>query len=131
MKRLTGSVILTMVLIGLVSFSGCGKYEDGPGFSLTTKTARLVGEWKVITYNGNQVTTPYVQEFMEDGSFSQVITVLGVPITYTGTWEFTSGKEAITVKIQGTYEDLTITRLTADELWYKDSGGVVWQNEKQ
>lgn len=26
-------------------FSSCRKYEEGPAFSLATKTARLSGEW--------------------------------------------------------------------------------------
>lgn len=36
--------------------SACGKYEDGPMFSLRTKTARITGEWELISFNeGNEI----------------------------------------------------------------------------
>lgn len=47
--------ILTLLLPALLLFS-CGKYEEGPNFSLRTKKSRLVGEWKLVSFNdGNEI----------------------------------------------------------------------------
>nr|MBC8147482.1 hypothetical protein [Bacteroidota bacterium] len=43
-KKLIHAAIVIILLI----FNSCGKYEDGPIFSLKSKTARLVGEWNVV-----------------------------------------------------------------------------------
>jgi hypothetical protein len=45
MKRF--AIILTVVAVTAMLFSSCGKYDEGPSFSLLTKKARIVGEWKV------------------------------------------------------------------------------------
>lgn len=41
---------LNVILLAIISFSlffSCGKYEEGPSFTLRTKTARLTGEWEM------------------------------------------------------------------------------------
>ena len=39
----------------------CGKYEDGPGFSLRSKEARLAGTWtfEKVTWDGIDVAVVY------------------------------------------------------------------------
>ena len=45
------------ILVGL-QLASCGKYEEGPGFSLRSKTARLAGEWTIekATVDGQDFT---------------------------------------------------------------------------
>lgn len=48
MKKLL--IILTILTFGL-NLQSCKKYEEGPSFSLKTKKKRLVGEWKLESFN--------------------------------------------------------------------------------
>ncbi|MDR2010116.1 MAG: hypothetical protein LBQ22_06505 [Bacteroidales bacterium] len=45
MKKL--SIILSAIAVIAMLFSSCGKYEEGPSFSLATKKARLKGTWEL------------------------------------------------------------------------------------
>ena len=38
---------ISLALITLLVFSSCGKYEEGPDFSLRTKKKRLTSHWKL------------------------------------------------------------------------------------
>lgn len=40
-------VIFWSVVIGVVLFSACNKYEEGPSFSLLSATKRITGTWKL------------------------------------------------------------------------------------
>jgi hypothetical protein len=118
----------------LFSVSSCGKYEEGPGFSLLTKKARLVGEWdekETVDVNGN-VTVDNSDDyatFEKDGTYK----VTSGSFSFAGTWEFTSDKE----KLRITYtsgnssisSEATIVRLTNKELWLKDDDGDVTKLE--
>lgn len=54
------SLKLRCIFIFLViSLTSCGKYEDGPDFSLRTKKQRLTGTWIVVE------TIPKQQGFQE------------------------------------------------------------------
>lgn len=48
------AIILSIIAVTAMLFSSCGKYEEGPAFSLATKKARLTGDWtlKETSYNG-------------------------------------------------------------------------------
>ncbi len=49
MKKIS---VIFMIIAGLsIIIGSCGKYEEGPGFSLRTKTARLTGEWEIDKVN--------------------------------------------------------------------------------
>jgi uncharacterized lipoprotein YehR (DUF1307 family) len=41
MKKLS----ILFAAFAVVMLASCGKYEDGPGFSLRSKTSRLAGTW--------------------------------------------------------------------------------------
>lgn len=120
--------VMTM-LIGLLGFNSCGKYEDGPGISLRTKTARLSREWVVEKYidsDGTESTggaDDGTLKFEKDGNGSISQSGFSIPIT----WEFTSDKEdiSITTSIFGTSDTnvMQILRLTSNELWVKDESG--------
>lgn len=85
-------------LLGVALLVGsCGKYPEGPNFALSSKAARLEGEWKATSVNQsgtewNLSNLSLTNTIAKDGTFnaSTVITIFGVPTTYTsaGTWEF-------------------------------------------
>ncbi|MCF8220951.1 MAG: hypothetical protein K9I97_05655 [Cryomorphaceae bacterium] len=85
-------------LLGIALLVGsCGKYPEGPNFAMSSKAARLEGDWKATSVNQsgtewNLSNLTLTNSISKDGTFtaSTVITVFGVPTTYTsaGTWEF-------------------------------------------
>lgn len=131
----------TLKLLGVVAIIGttilstpsCGKYEEGPGFTLLTKKARLVGDWDLKeTVYGSISTTDSdddVLTFEKDGT----VKATDGSTTLTGTWEFISDKE----KVRTTYEifgtpvpvDFTILRLKSKELWLQDSDDYIYKYE--
>lgn len=85
-------------LLGVALLVGsCGKYPEGPNFALSSKAARLEGEWKATSVNQsgtewNLSNLTLTNTISKDGTFnaSTVITIFGVPTTYSsaGNWEF-------------------------------------------
>lgn len=97
MKR-TLTYTFSLVAI-LMVFAACGKYEEGPGISLRSKKARVVGEWKVteLTLNGtNTMTDGSTTELdiTEDKFTTRNITAAG-SVSVTADWEFDDKKEHI------------------------------------
>jgi hypothetical protein len=91
MKRF--AIILTVVAATAMLFSSCGKYEEGPSFSLLTKKARIAGEWNLVetTVNGvvqdMQGTT--IKITMEkDGTGVMAFTWTSLTITIDNEWQF-------------------------------------------
>ena len=131
-------IVLASVLVATLSLSlsSCGKYEDGPGFTLLTKQMRLTGVWDVKEYQDvdgtvyadtDDATTEFTKSgtcILKDGSFS-----------YNGTWDFSSNKENLRTQFDfGGVSQLTeskIIRLTNKELWLKDSDGDITRAEKK
>jgi len=120
MKKLFGGVLF-VALIGL-TVSSCGKYTDGPDFSLKTKKGRLAGEWVEDTYVNSSgaestPTNPATVEFERDGTYKSTHS----GITVTGEWEFVSSKEEIktsfTVSNVVFSDTRKILRLTNTEFW--------------
>lgn len=114
-----------MVLMGLLlGVAACGKYEEGPGFSLRSKTARVANEWRVA-YAFDHVdkvekTNSYTGEtwvFTKDGAFMEKD---GGVTDKTGTWEFMKDNEEIAIMIGNDIDRYTILRLKEKEMWLKD-----------
>lgn len=109
----------------MVLIASCGKYEDGPGLSLRSKTARVSNTWKVeqYLYNGADQTSTfhgllpnYRETYDKDGNYS---------FSYdgnsgSGRWEFQNDK--LEIKRSGvssqSSETLVILRLKEKEFWY-------------
>ena len=86
--------------------ASCEKYPEGPNFAMSSKAARLEGDWIATSVNqsgtewnlSNLTLTNSISKYgtfitsSKEGTFtaSTVITVFGLPTTYTsaGTWEF-------------------------------------------
>lgn len=109
------------MLIAVVLLAACSKYEEGPNLSLRSKKARVSNSW-VIEYAydlGDQVevTEDYVGEswqFTKDGVFTEFE---NGTLDNTGTWEFLSEKEQLSISKPGDVEIYTITRLKEKEMW--------------
>ena len=141
MVKISNKVLLASGLATTIALTGCNKYDDGPAFSLLTKTQRLTGDWvmekwtpyglnNMIGNNGLSIEI----EFDKDGDFDmKVISTItdyyydnyGNVSTTTsndvanekGEWEFSSNKEEIELDFdQDTPNwDVEITRLTNKE----------------
>ena len=113
------SILFTaFVLLLLVS---CGKYEDGPGFSLLSKTARMTNKWELKSVDGQTNTGGEVVWDLKkggDASFS-----FG-GATETGSWEFSSDKEDLILEADGDASTWKIRRLTNKELWLELEEGI-------
>ncbi len=131
-------IILASLLVATmsISLSSCGKYEDGPGFTLLTKKMRITGIWDAVEYQDADGTIyadtdNSTSEFTKSGTFI----VSDDSFSITGTWDFTSDKEKLRTQFDfgGTsnVEEQTIIRLTNKELWLKDSDGDITRLEKK
>jgi hypothetical protein len=123
-KRTFQSVILTLSVILLTA---CGKYEDGPAFSLLTKKSRLCGEWVVDSYTYNDVDQTASVKAALGENFVLEIEKDGVYRTEgawpdQGTWELGGDGDDVrmTSNDTGAVEiSYRILRLKSKELWLK------------
>ena len=120
MKKWSMLIFMGMLLMG----ASCGKYEEGPGFSLRSKKARVANEWKVeYAYDFKdqiETTTDFAGEvwvFSKDGSY---LKKEDGETKKTGTWDFISDKEEIAISFPTDIDKYTILRLKENELWIKD-----------
>lgn len=111
-------------LLILLSVASCGKYEEGPSFSLRSKKARVANEWKIdYAYDlGDQqeTTADFAGEtwtFTKDGEFFEKE---NGELDNTGKWEFISDKEEIAISFPADIEKYTILRLKENEMWLRD-----------
>lgn len=96
------SIFLTVFVLAFLQ--GCTRYEDGPLISLRSVDSRLVGAWKVKTFNGTAVAPGIIYDFHEDGTF--LTTGNPHPASSSGaekgTWEWDANdKKAIILRLDG------------------------------
>ena len=147
MKKLTG---LSVFIVLLLIFSSCGKYEDGPAFSLRTKKMRATGEWEIdkMLVNGEEQDgsieseegedeeefdmdidfSAMTFELKSDNSASISLNAFGMTFSDEGKWEFTNNKEDLRIYDfdgigAGFNSENEITRLTNSEMWLVDRDG--------
>jgi hypothetical protein len=106
--KLVAFIILALTLV--VSTPSCSKYPDGPGFSLRTKTNRIVNDWKLTSYMVNGVefidAVPQLKMVIEkDGTYSRHSTELVLNQLQSefehGTWEFNDEKTSMFLLKEG------------------------------
>lgn len=137
MKKTTQKLVLALTIVTALNFVSCGKYEDGPNFSLRTKKARLSGEWEVIRIgNINFPSEGYSieMEFSKDGDFELSYSYFTYSYSERGEWEFSGDKEELELTIDNEIQKFEILRLTNKELWMEsiDGGSVEeWRLEKK
>ena len=122
MKKTKIYLFLSIAVIISLAITSCGKYEDGPGFSLLSKTARMTNKWELKSVDGATIPAgEIVWEFKKDGVAT--ISIVGFD-TETGTWEFSDDKEDLFLEVGGDTSTLKIRRLTNKELWVEDPAGL-------
>jgi hypothetical protein len=123
-------IIYAFVILAGLQFASCGKYEEGPGFSLRSKTGRLAGEWTIekMTVDGQDITAFAAAlitntEFTKDGDY----TVTGMdlfssePFTEKSKWAFSDDNSKVELTFEdGSKSSIEILRLTNSEFWGKD-----------
>jgi len=133
MNKKIGALLLAIAIITVFNFHSCKKYEDGPSFSLRSKTARLTGEWELIAI-GDSIANYFSEfKFEKNGDFTFTWTD-GGRIGFNGDWEFDDKKENITTNFtalgQLQENNYKINRLTNKELWMEDASNELWKLEK-
>ena len=122
MKKTKNYLFLSIAVIISLAITSCGKYEDGPGFSLLSKTARMTNTWELKSVDGEIIPAgEIVWEFKKDGEATISYGGLG---TETGTWEFSDDKEDLSLTVSGSTTNLKIRRLTNKELWVEEPAGL-------
>jgi len=123
MKTITTAVMCAALLC--LFLIGCKKYDEGPGLSFRSKSERVANVWKIsYAYDIKDtliVTGDYTGEtweFNKSGGFTERSNGI---IDKTGTWNFISNKEKITVNLPGDTTTFTILMLKEKEMWLKDS----------
>lgn len=113
----------------LILLFSCNKYEDGPSFSLRTKTHRLANSWTVesVTENGTDITSDFKTWYPDylitiTKSNTYVLTYKlnsGIEYKETGTWVYNGDRTHVffTNSATGGMSDWKILRLKEKELW--------------
>lgn len=134
MKTLKLLGTAALLVTAILSTPSCGKYEEGPGFTLLTKKMRITNEWdtkEIVAPNGDtQSDNDDSYTIIEKDGTAKAV---DGSLTNTGSWEFSSDKE----KIRFTYEyfgvdvttEFTILRLTNKELWLRDEDNYIYKAE--
>ena len=136
MKKISLSLLICSLFLGATMLS-CGKYEEGPGFSLLPKKTRLQQRWKPVeTINA---ATGTLSTITDDGSYLEI--VKGGSLKYydhatfslfgfdalTGTWELSDDKTQLitsyTIIGQTTTDTATIIKLKINSLGLESSNG--------
>jgi hypothetical protein len=120
---------LVVLLSTSAVLTSCGKYEEGPGFSLRSRKGRLTGTWKITESKTNGVADQLDSDdlaarwIFEDNNTGR-FTIPNEP-ELKFEWDFTQDDEVIRVTFLETGVgilfsiDYEIIRLTNKELWIK------------
>ena len=116
------------VLLATFLFAGCGKYEEGPGISLRSKTARVANVWKIDKYTVDGVEQDVTSlgdwswEYTKDNKVTSTYVIAGQTTTDEGTWEFNDDKTELGVKgsTSTNFSYSKILKLKNKELWMTD-----------
>lgn len=131
--------VIVSILLITAMFGGCKKYEQGPAFSLRSKTVRVANTWKIESYYKNDIEQPITEEeknieieLTKDGQMTISGTASYNNDIYKGpakgTWKFDVNKENIYfavyfyTKNEKTYNKyslkiLKIIKLKNNEMW--------------
>ena len=130
------SITAVATAVVIFNLTSC-KYEDGPNLSLRTKTSRLTGEWEVKFIDGEGFggsDSELIIEFEKGGNlnYSGKYSYYGYSneFNYKGEWEWIDGKEKIEVIVDRDKTEWEVTRLTNEELEFKDEDRDKWELEK-
>lgn len=127
----------TLLSILILSIYSCGKYEEGPGFTLLSKSARMCQKWRPIqSVDGSTGVITNIDsdgsyiEFVKDGSIQYYnkdqMSFLGIDAV-AGTWEFSDDKMQVSysydVLTLNTIKLETIKKLKINSMGLEDNNG--------
>ena len=127
----------TLLSIIILSIYSCGKYEEGPGFTLMSKSSRMCQKWRPMqSFDGSTEVITNIDsdgsyiEFIKDGSIKYYnkdqMSFLGIDAV-SGTWEFSEDKTQVTysynVLTVNTTNLKTIKKLKINSLALEDNNG--------
>jgi hypothetical protein len=141
MKNFKNLTYLTLAGVTAMGVSSCGKYEDGPGFSLLSKKSRVVGDWEVKSIGADVYGTDYSVNMSFEKSGDLLVTSSysyqgsSQSYSYAGSWDFASDKEQLSLIVDGSVQLFEIKRLTNKEMWLDDDitalDGAIWKLESK
>lgn len=141
MKNFKNLTYLTLAGVTAIGVSSCGKYEDGPGFSLLSKKSRVVGDWEVKSIGADVYGTDYSVNMSFEKSGDLLVTSSysyqgsSQSYSYAGSWDFASDKEQLSLIVDGSVQLFEIKRLTNNEMWLDDDitalDGDIWKLESK
>ena len=127
----------TLLSITFLTIYSCAKYEEGPGVTFLSKSARICQKWRPIQSvdGATEVITnidsdgSYI-EFVKDGSIQfynkDLMSFVGLDAV-SGTWEFSDDKLQVTYSydvLGVSYNELkTIKKLKINSLALEDDNG--------
>lgn len=133
MKSFIRTAAFLLLAVSAIAVASCGKYEEGPGFSLLSKKARIVGEWSIsnITVNGQSQdlsNTAIDISIKSDDTYRVTTSYTFGGVTYTdtenGTWKLSDDKlKFITTDSAGTISESEILMLKNKEMKMRDIDG--------
>ena len=127
--------ILIIILVGLIGFSACSKYEEGPFMSLSSSEKRIEGDYTVQAYYEDNTLIPLIDigiveyrfVYNEDGTGKTYITSGNNTTESDFEWELDEKKENIRERVLGLNDEWSawsnykeIRRLTKTEFWHID-----------
>lgn len=123
MKNFKTLVSVTLFLFTVIGLISCKKYDEGPGISLRSKSARVENQWKIsfarYLSDGTVTTEDHIGdiwEFTKDGVFVKD----GNP---KGMWELSESKEQIIItEHDGSIDFFNILKLKENEMWLSEPG---------
>ena len=133
MKSIATTSALVLITFGSLGVS-CGKYDDGPDFSLRSRKERIANTWRVEkAMNGaDDVTAAFDQyelKLEKEGDATLVANYELGAITFefetNGTWDLMNDDEDLELDFENDDADETyeILRLKEKELWLQEKGG--------
>lgn len=133
MNKLTTIGALTLITIAPL-VTGCGKYEEGPDFSLRSRKERIANTWRVEkAMNGSDDVTSvfnqYELKMTKDGDATLTANYSLGSLTFefatSGNWSLGNNAEDLELDFENNDADETygILRLKEEELWLKEKGG--------
>lgn len=120
MKKMSKKLLMVAAIIVVLNFNSCSKYEDGPSFTILTKTARLTGEWEVVKIDNEIVNSQgkMILEFEKGGDLNIGYSYDGQSYSYDANWEWSDDKSKIKIDFDGTKSEWDITKLTNSEFCF-------------
>ena len=133
MKSFIRTAAFLLLAVSAIAVASCGKYEEGPGFSLLSKKARIVGEWSLssMTVNGQSQDlsgTTVAVNIKKDDTYTVTTSYTFGGATFTdtenGTWKFSDDKmKLVTTDSSGSVSEIEIIMLKNKEMKLRDVEG--------